>query len=220
MGQGSLESGGANKQQNVHYRTFRVRENRSRERSMRPLAHLSFLLCVLACASTPEAIARAIPASAPEASAPNWKERLEEAYVFVEHRGDYRSIGAAVRELQERALESGVEPSGPAFGLFFDDPGHVPTKDLRSRACFPVRSPPESGTLPYAVLPRSLVVYRRVPGPYPEVPQAYPEIFRFIGNQGWQAAGPVREIYLVDPSAVASVAELWTEVQIPWTLGN
>jgi effector-binding domain-containing protein len=49
------------------------------------------------------------------------------------------------------------------------------------------------------------------------VPRSYPELFRFMGEHGWDAAGPVREVYLVDPSTVASPADLLTEVQIPWT---
>jgi effector-binding domain-containing protein len=153
-------------------------------------------------------------------SAVHWKERLEQPYVFLEHQGDYRLSGGAMRTLLEAAHAADLEPTGPPFALFFDDPGRVPRPELRARACLPVA---ERGRvapgLQADVLPRALVVYAEVPGAYPEVPRAYPALFSYLAEQGWVATGPVREIYLVNPGAVGSYEELRTEVQIPWTPG-
>ena len=68
----------------------------------------------------------------------NWKHRLDEPYVFVEHRGDYRHVGPAMSNLIDRVREANIVPRGPLFALFYDDPGEVPTEHLRARICCPV----------------------------------------------------------------------------------
>src|SRR5262245_41920844 len=84
----------------------------------------------------PRAAASAVrSASAEPRIEANWKERLAQPYVYVEHAGDYRRLGDAMRSLFARAEEAGIEHAGPPFALFFDDPGSVPTEVLRARAC-------------------------------------------------------------------------------------
>ena len=67
------------------------------------------------------------------------------------------------------------------------------------------------------MLPSVTVVYGLVSGAYPEVPRAYPDLFAYMSQQGWVAAGPVREIYLVPPAVAAGPGDLVTEIQIPAT---
>lgn len=146
----------------------------------------------------------------------NFKERLEQPYVYVELRGSYTQTGRALQGLAETMRSAGIEPSGPPFGLYFDDPGRTAVDALRSRACFPVERPvDDSGKLAFDVLPSAQVVYAVVGGPYPEVPRAYPGVYAYLKRMGWVEAGPIREIYLVAPGSVASFAELLCEVQIP-----
>jgi effector-binding domain-containing protein len=165
-----------------------------------------------------EAAVQRTPAGALEA---NWKERLAEPYVFLEKRGDYRELGETMRTLLTAAAELGIESRGAPFALFYDDPGRVTASELRARVCLPVTERPQrAGALRYDVLPRAMVVYGEVRGPYPEVPRSYPALFEYLHGLGWQAGAPIREIYLVNPSDVASHAELVTEVQIPWTAGE
>jgi effector-binding domain-containing protein len=148
----------------------------------------------------------------------NYKERIEQPYVFVELRGNYVATGRALPELHTRLHAAGVEVVGPPFALFYDDPGHVPLGELRSRACFPVEAAPEPETgLDSDVLAATTVVYAVVSGPYPGVPRAYPGLFAFAGTMGWVENGPVREIYLTSPAAVASYDELLCEIQLPVT---
>ncbi len=151
----------------------------------------------------------------------NWKERLRETYVFVEHHGDYRRVGDAMRELFERCQAQGVQPTGAPFALFFDDPGRTPVDQLESRACLPVDPAerlPEG--LQRDVLPSSMVAYAVVAGAYPEVPRAYPGLFSYLDERGWARNGPLREIYLVDPGQVESYRDLRTEVQVPWVVAR
>lgn len=189
-------------------------------------------LLLTACHTNPPATPRAVepdlgaavraelelPVSSPphEGLAAQWKERLDERYAYIELVGSYtetaRALGGVLRELASR----GVEPSGPPFALFFDDPARTNVSQLRSRACVPVGCDVEL-PLPYAidVLPSALVVYGYVGGPYSDVPRAYPGLYAFMKKLGWAEAGPVREIYLVAPGSVRDWAELVTEVQIP-----
>lgn len=170
-------------------------------------------LALPSCSSIPE---DALPAPAYPRLEPNWKERLTQPYVFLEHRGDYRELGDAMRRLLAEADALELEGSDVPFALFFDDPGRTPTSELRSRACLPVESRPEGPvTLQYDVLPRAMVVYARVGGAYPDVARSYPALFSYLDDLGWRQGGPVREIYLVNPADVADYGELVTEVQIP-----
>lgn len=156
---------------------------------------------------------------APDAAPTSWKERLAASYVYLEERGDYRDLGDAMRRLLNLVEVSDVEPSGAPFTLFFDDPGEVPVQELRARVCIPVGRRPVDAppALGFDTLPRAMVLYTRVRGSYADVPRVYPTLFRALQERGWAAAGPIRESYLVNPSSVASVEELITEVQIPWT---
>ena len=123
-----------------------------------------------------------------------------------------------MRRLFATAEELELQPDGAPFALFFDDPGRVPTGELRARACLPVTERPgRLAELQFDTLPRAMVVYARVPGAYPEAARSYPALFAYLRDLGWSPGGPVREVYLVNPLDVASHAELVTEVQIPWS---
>lgn len=146
----------------------------------------------------------------------NWKQRLDQPYVFVEATGSYARIGEALGKADQLVRAQGVEPSGPPFALYYDDPGAVPTASLRARACFPVdRAVSPTGELRYDVLESTTVVYAYVAGPYPEVPRSYPGLFQYMSSLGWSENGPIRECYLVDPGQVTDWEQLVTEVQIP-----
>src|SRR5262245_31075550 len=123
----------------------------------------------------------------------NWKERLAQPYVYLEHAGDYRRMGDTMRALFSEAEQLGIDASGAPFALFFDDPGRVSVGELRARACLPVRERPaaKQSRLEFDVLPRAMVVYARVGGPYPEVARVYPSLFSYLRELGWQQGGPV-----------------------------
>jgi len=193
------------------------------------LAALSAALLLSAC-STPRPLEGGLHGTPREASVTpsasgaveaNWKERLAQPYLYLEQRGDYRELGVAMRALLAEAAEVGLETRGAPFALFYDDPGRVAREELRARVCLPVvERPKRIGALRYDVLPRAMVVYAEVRGPYPDVPRSYPVLFNYLKELGWQAGAPIREIYLVNPSEVADHAELVAEVQIPWSAGE
>jgi effector-binding domain-containing protein len=146
----------------------------------------------------------------------NWKQRMNQPYVFVELEGSYTRIGTALQEAEKAMRDQGLEASGPPFALYYDDPGLVPAEELIARACFPVRAPVSPASpLRYDLLESTTVVYAFVAGPYPDVPRAYPAMFRYMRTLNWAESGPIREVYLVNPAEVADFSQLVTEVQIP-----
>lgn len=146
----------------------------------------------------------------------DWKHRLDQPYVYLEHRGSYLQTGALLPQLQRAMVAQGLRPSGPPFGLYYDDPGRVPIDELRSRACVPVeRELTPAAPLAFDVLPSTTVVYALVSGAYPEAPRAYPALFAYMGRLRWVEDGPIREIYLVEPSSVRDWTELRCEIQVP-----
>ncbi|MEM9383037.1 MAG: GyrI-like domain-containing protein [Planctomycetota bacterium] len=147
---------------------------------------------------------------------PSWMQRLDQPYVYMEHYGSYTETGAHLPSLLREMKVQGLEPDGPPFCLFYDDPAFVPTAELRSRACVPIRSARSPRTpLSYDVLPSTTVAYAFVSGPYPDVPKAYPHIFEFMAGFDWVAAGPIREIYYVPPSSADHPSEALCEIQVP-----
>jgi len=148
----------------------------------------------------------------------DWKQRLDQPYVFVEARGSYTEVGRSLERVFALAAAAGVEPTGAPFALYYDDPGKVAVDALRLRACLPVaKSVATRGELGYDVLESTTVAYAFVAGPYPEVPRSYPALFAYLARMDWVENGPIREIYLVNPGEVQDFAELVTEVQVPAT---
>jgi effector-binding domain-containing protein len=145
-----------------------------------------------------------------------YKERLDQPYVFVELAGSYAVSGRSIREVARLMKEQGLAAAGPPFGLFFDDPGLVPVERLRARIGFPVESAATvRAPLKADVLPSATVAYAIAGGAYPEVPRCYPGLLAYAKKMHWVVAGPIREIYLVEPGAVANWSELRCEVQVP-----
>lgn len=146
-----------------------------------------------------------------------WKQTLDQPYVFLELVGDYRETGAFLTQLLEQVRAQNLATSGPPFALFYDDPARTPAHEQRSRLCLPVsRLVPVAAPLGFDLAPSANVVYARIAGPYPEVPQSYPAMFDTLRTRGWVLDGPIREQYLVDPGTVQSFDQLVTEVQMPW----
>lgn len=146
---------------------------------------------------------------------PNWKQRMDQPYVYLELIGDYRETGRAFAGLARAMRDQGMRPSGAPFALFYDDPGTVPIAQLRSRACIPVDSPARPrAPLAADLLPSRTVVYAYAGGRYTDLPRAYPGLYAYMAKMNWNEAGPVREIYMVPPEGTQE-SDLIAEIQIP-----
>lgn len=148
----------------------------------------------------------------------NWKQRIDQPYVFVEFVGSYTETGRLLPMVHRAMQAQGLEPAGPPFALYYDDPGKTPIERLRSRACVPVDSRVDAkGELNFDLLPSTTVVYAFASGAYPEVPRAYPGLYKYMAESGWVENGPIRETYLVAPTDESGFDSLLTEIQIPVT---
>ncbi len=150
-----------------------------------------------------------------------WKERLDQAYVYREYQGDYRQVHSALRSLINAARARKLKRSGPAFVLYYDDPGEVPVAELRARVCLTVEPGAAAiGDWKADRLPMATVVYAVVAGPLHNLPRVYPSLFAYLGKFGWVENGPIREVYLIEPGSVSNDEWLMSEVQVPWRAGN
>ncbi len=146
----------------------------------------------------------------------SWKQRLDQPYIYLEHHGSYADTGSILPVVVREMRLQGLEPSGAPFCLFYDDPATTPDAEQRSRACIPIadqRSP--ITPLRYDVLPSRTVVHAFVSGPYPEVPRSYPYLLEHMRKLNFQIAGPIRESYIVPPSAIRAPGDYLCEVQVP-----
>jgi len=151
----------------------------------------------------------------------SWLQRMDDMYVFFDVKGSYTDTAAHIPTLLREMKVQGLEPAGPPFCLFYDDPAQKPVRELRSRACVPIegyRSP--RSPLDYNVLESRTVVYAFVSGPYPNAPRAYPKLFEEMRAKGWQRDGPILERYIVPPSEAAAPSDFICEIQIPFTRGE
>lgn len=146
----------------------------------------------------------------------NWKDRIDQSYVYLDHTGPYAGTGALLPEVHRLLAQQGIQSSGPPFALYYDDPKAVAPHKLRSRACVPVESWTRA-TQPLLTdtLPSRTVAYAVASGPYPRVLGCYPGLFGYMDKMNWTMAGPIREIYMIPPSEVGSYEDLLCEVQVP-----
>lgn len=196
-------------------------------RRLRALGAL-FLATCAACAATgdpgaaaprtPPPVIDVVPARMPfDAVDVTWKERLALRYAYRQLSGDYRGTRAALAELRGALARRGLRAAGPAFALFYDDPGAVPAAELRSRVCVPVDGDEATaGPWAFDVLPGDKVVYCVTAADHGAVALSYPALFRYLAERGWVEVGPVREIYLTE-AGDGSTGPPLTEVQVPWS---
>lgn len=146
----------------------------------------------------------------------NWKHRLDQPYVYVEARGSYTQLGRVLETLFAAVDAQQLQPVGPPFALYYDDPGRKPVTELRLRACVPVTAGAlAQSPLAYDVLASTTVAYAYVSGPYPEAPRAYPALYAYLRRMNWVENGPIREVFLRNPADVKNWDELVCEIQLP-----
>lgn len=124
-------------------------------------------------------------------------------------------IGAGFGALFGYLGELGEPPSGAPFALYFGDMQGFDPNDFEMELCVPVNRVLESrGDIVAREVPGGLAAVTLHKGPYSTLEQAYDDLDAWIEENGYQYAGPAREVWLNDPSQVAE-ADLLTEVSFP-----
>jgi len=103
-----------------------------------------------------------------------------------------------------------LQPVGPSFGMFHDDPAKVPAEKLRSELCVPVAPhvQPSGEVLvkEIAGFQAATIMYRGEAN----IESAYNQVYGWLHAQGYRDAGPVYEVYQSMPGE-----ELRAEVFVP-----
>ena len=122
------------------------------------------------------------------------------------------SFAAIIPELQANS----VTPNGPPLIVYHDVIDTEAHGDIE--VCVPIDTnfEPSSTAITIRTLEGGKVAKTIHTGPYQEIGPAYQAITSWIVGQGYEVAGPPREIYLNDPQQVAQT-ELQTAVEFPVT---
>ena len=130
----------------------------------------------------------------------------------------YAKIGRLFKELHATLEENGITPAGPQLAIYLDD--EYTPHDVDVAVAVPVKVPlgtklPEDSRIQIDDLPGSLMVSLVRTGSWDDFRPAYQAIMEWVEANGYQIAGPNREIHLQGPSSGVPPAEYIMEIQFP-----
>jgi effector-binding domain-containing protein len=147
------------------------------------------------------------------------KRRVDEQTVIaMEHTGSYDEIGDVYRELYEWARRHDVKTTGRGMTFFLSPPSEFDPKSALYEVCLPVATAPQAdSSVTVKTLPACTVAAIRVRGPYSKIPAHYSELLAWLSVEGWEVAGPPREVYIRRPAPdeVGAPEDYVTEIQFP-----
>ena len=139
-------------------------------------------------------------------------------------RGSYWKLSGALGRLRARMGDLGLTPAGPAFGIFYDDPETVPDEETRYTLGYPLdtaeaedaesrlgaASRRDAGEgdvgsgdrFTVERFPDETVASLEHEGPAAESGSVYARLEAWLTEQGLEAQGPPREIYLAEPGTL------------------
>lgn len=123
-------------------------------------------------------------------------------------------VGESCEKLFARLSLLEVPPNGAPFVIYHAfGPG-----DIDAEVCAPALHPVAgSGEMEFRVLPAATVARTVHTGPYDGLGAAYTELTEWIGDHGFESAGPPRERYLTEPGPNLAPADYVTEIEFPVT---
>jgi DNA-binding transcriptional MerR regulator len=129
-----------------------------------------------------------------------------------------RMVGKLILRLYAALGEADVAPAGPPLAQFLDsETDDENANDMVIRAAVPVTSyesrpaPP----LEVSVFPAELAAAVVHTGPYSGLLRAFQTLSAWVADHGHEAAGALREVYLVGPGGGGSPADYKTELLLP-----
>lgn len=121
-------------------------------------------------------------------------------------------IGESCEKLYAYLGLLGVPPSGAPFVIYHAfGPG-----DIDAEVCAPTpHLVAGSSELDACELPATTVARTVHVGPYDQLGGAYTELTEWVGDHGYESAGPPRERYLTEPGPALAPADYVTEIDLP-----
>ena len=150
--------------------------------------------------------------------APQEKEVQEQTVISMRHAGSYDDIGRVYHDLHEWARKNDVKEAGNGFTIFIRPPDEVDSTPALFEVCIPVKGAASGDArVSLKTMPRCRVAYVTVKGPYDQVPARYAEMLAWLSVEGWEIAGPPREVYIRRPDSHGrgDPEEFLTEIQFP-----
>lgn len=156
----------------------------------------------------------------PEEFAMSIKTTVPWHVVYQKFTGPFSGIPKAMEEVGLLIKKYDFVTLGPLLSEYYNSPLEVDSTKLEWAIMLPVLKPltgfpkETEGKVSVKALEPIQVAYTYHQGPYREVGNTYQKLFAWIFQNGYQIAGPVREIYWSDPKHTPE-DKLIAEVQIP-----
>ncbi len=150
--------------------------------------------------------------------APERKRIEAQTVLFTRHHGSYEEMGQVYHRLYQWARAHDVKLTGKGLTVFLSPPAEFNPDAALFEVCLPVASAPKSDTkVGVKELPACTVASVTVKGPYRDIPAHYTEMLAWLSVQGWEIAGPPREVYVKRPGSAGGgdPKEFVTEIQFP-----
>ena len=125
-----------------------------------------------------------------------------------------RAMGSYIKGLYEQAARRGLRPAGPIFTVYFEKPGEKPELDYEMN--LPVEGLPEELDK-LADMGGDPCLYLRVKGSYAQFGAAYSALTEYAARNGYELAGPPREVYIRGPllGFLSFIPTMVTDIYFP-----
>jgi effector-binding domain-containing protein len=160
-----------------------------------PTKSLAFALAVAASAASAQQPAGPPPGSAPSAFAVEVKTIDPVHALVLPMKGSYLQHPEAFGRLGSYLSAKGIQPAGPAIGIYFSDPS-VGEENLVWEVGFPVPAG-LAAEAPYQVkdLPARLCAVHVHKGPMEELGTAWGGLVAWVTSNGYQPIGPAMQVF-------------------------
>ncbi len=138
---------------------------------------------------------------------------------FLAMRGPYAQMPEAMGKLYGWIQARGWTPTGMPEAVYLTSPAEVPESDAVWEVWAPIlgdaaEAGPDAEGLGVKTVPPTTLASTIYTGPYEDIGPAYEELMAWTAEQGYEMAGPPRELYLNDPND-STPSEYQTEIQFP-----
>ncbi|MEO0091637.1 MAG: GyrI-like domain-containing protein [candidate division WOR-3 bacterium] len=135
--------------------------------------------------------------------------------ISLEKKGPYAEVSKAFGELMGWAISNKVRVTGLPFAIYYDDPNKVVPESTRYEVCVPITpAVKEDKLVKVKKIPTTEVASTIYVGPYDKIGPTYVNFMSWLEKNNYMVVGPVREVYLNDPSKIPAES-LKTEIQFP-----
>ena len=126
---------------------------------------------------------------------------------YIHHVGPYNTVGPVFGEVFEWLAKKRLE-SGPAIGIYYDNPEEVSPKKCRSDICVSFEGEAEPDErVRIKEIGGDNVVFTSYKGPWKQynIPETYRNLRKWINENEYVIVGPAREVYLKFPRCPPNV---------------